>query len=84
MQTGFYHRNAVYQAYVDRPLSHFAAREAEMPRSLRVVLSAELCDSLAARHPADAADAELPPLLQRAFCEALSDRCVNFSSERLS
>ena len=74
MQTGFFHRNAVYQAYVDRPLSMFAAKEPVMPQSLRLVLSAELCASLAACDPAVAADTDLPLLLEQAFHEALSDR----------
>ena len=47
-----------------------------MPRSLRLVLSAELCASLAAHDPPDLADTELPLLLQQAFREAMSDRCT--------
>ena len=75
MQTGFFHRNAVYQAYVDTPLSDFATREPEMPRSMRLVLSAELCASMAAQDPAGVPDTELLRLLEQAFHEALSDRC---------
>ena len=76
VQSGFFHRNAIYQAYVDRSLSDFGAKEAELPQTVRMVLSAELCTSLAAHDPADAADTGLPLLLQQAFQEALSDRCV--------
>ena len=76
MQTGFFHRNAVYQAYVDRPLSAFAASEPEVPQSVRLVLSAELCANLAACDPASAADTDLSSLLEQAFYEALSDRCM--------
>ncbi len=61
---------------MDRPLSEFATRDAETPQCVRLVLSAELCASLAAHDPADAADTELPLLLQHAFQEALSERCV--------
>ncbi len=61
---------------MDRPLSEYATRDAEMPQSMPLVLSAELCASLAAHDPADATDTELPLLLQQAFQEALSDRCV--------
>ena len=49
-----------------------------MPQSVRLVLNAELCASLAAHDPADAAISELPLLLQQAFQDALSDRCVGF------
>ena len=72
---GFYHRNEVYQAYVDTPLYSFAAEDPQMPETLRLVLSSDLCDSLAKRDIPKAAGCRLAALLEVAFAEALDERC---------
>ena len=74
MQTGFYHRNSVYQAYVDTPLAQFTAEEPQVPQSLRMILTAELCASLAASDLSQPPGCRLPALLEQAFSEALDDR----------
>ena len=75
LQMGFYHRNEVYQAYVDTPLSRFAAEDPQMPESLRMVLSAELCANLAETDILKATSCRLAALLEAAFAKALDERC---------
>jgi hypothetical protein len=75
LQTGFFHRNSVFQAHVDVPLNHFATKQPQIPHSVRLVLTAELCASLAAHDPAEQPTPELVALLDQAQEEALNDRC---------
>jgi len=74
VQTGFFHRNSVYQAYVDRPLSDFAIKDPEMPQSVRIVLNAELCAALAVHGTPNLDDTRMRGLLEQAYSEALDDR----------
>ena len=77
LQMGFYHRNEVYQAYVDTPLSRFADEDPQTPESLRLVLSAELCASLAGKDTAKANGCRLAALLELALANALDERCLH-------
>ena len=80
LQMGFYHRNEVYQAYVDVPLSRFADEDPQTPESLRLVLTAELCTSLAEADMAKPNGCRLAALLELAFAAALDERCSHSQS----